>query len=532
MERRCESNSPRQHLRRTRILCDVLTSPGKGFESDEQPERGAAPGGRAPPLCRSAAVLPAFDLRPVSRHRRGPRTARPHQSLSDRHRRRRRKSGSSRSAARLRHGGTVRGQSDLECGNVRPGLSHRVERTTLSCELARAAVRTHDADADGRVRQMASRRLHRALQYGFDVDDGRAEHFAAAVFSSRSSRWSRRSPTCSTSTGCSRFSYSFSPRSSISSSPAFTRMISASTKRAQESIADLSANLSEVLQGQRIVKAFGREAFEVERFERSNETYFSAFMKVLQLGLTQTPIVAMIITTALLAIMAFSVREAIVGRMTSGQVFQFWTLVVLAINPLNRLASFVGDISKGLIDTARVFEILDLPIEECAAEGALRPEHVAGAIAFERVTFAYKPGGVPTLHDLSATIDARDHGRGRRDQGANRLPALQPDFSAVRQPGAAPRRAAGGQPARVHGGGGRRRGKIRRADRACSRRALHWPTTPEWRRWTANTRSPHSSVRSRRPAITVKKSSISSRPTCRASTRSPRSAPTCCASSG
>jgi subfamily B ATP-binding cassette protein MsbA len=186
----------------------------------------------------------------------------------------------------------------------------------------------------------------------------------------------------------------------------FTRMISASTKRAQESIADLSANLSEVLQGERIVKAFGREGFETERFERSNESYFGAFMKVLQLGLTQTPIVAMIITTALLAIMAFSVREAIVGRMTSGQVFQFWTLVVLAINPLNRLASFVGDISKGLIGTARVFEILDLPIEDREAPGSLRPRHIAGGIAFERVTFGYKPEEPPTLHDLSLAIEA------------------------------------------------------------------------------------------------------------------------------
>ncbi len=186
---------------------------------------------------------------------------------------------------------------------------------------------------------------------------------------------------------------------------AFTRLISASTKRSQEQIADLSANLSEVLQGERIVKAFGREDYEVERFGRSNESYFGAYMKVLQLGMTQTPIVAMIITTALLAIMAFSVREAIVGRMSSGQVFQFWTLVVLAINPLNRLASFVGDISKGLIGTARVFEILDLPIEERGGD-RLPKRAIAGRLAFEHVRFSYKPGNPPVLHDLSATVEA------------------------------------------------------------------------------------------------------------------------------
>jgi subfamily B ATP-binding cassette protein MsbA len=185
----------------------------------------------------------------------------------------------------------------------------------------------------------------------------------------------------------------------------FTRMIAASTKRAQQRTADLSSNLAEVLQAERIVKAFGREDFETRRFARSNDDYFGAYMKVLQLGQTQTPVVAMIVTVALLAVMCFSVREAIVGRLTSGQVFQFWTLVVLAINPLNRLAAFIGDLSKGLVGAERVFEIMDLPIET-DAPGAVAPERIAGEIRFEGVTFAYKPDVPPVLHDLSATIGA------------------------------------------------------------------------------------------------------------------------------
>jgi subfamily B ATP-binding cassette protein MsbA len=186
----------------------------------------------------------------------------------------------------------------------------------------------------------------------------------------------------------------------------FTRMISSSTKRAQERIADLSSNLSEVLTGERIVKAFGREDHEVERFAASNDDYFGAYMKVLQLGQTQTPIVAMIVTTALLAIMAFSVREAIVGRLTSGQVFQFWTLVVLAINPLNRLASFVADLSRGLVGAARIFEILDIPIETNASADAIVPARIDGALEFSAVTFAYDGSPEPVLHGVSARIAA------------------------------------------------------------------------------------------------------------------------------
>lgn len=186
----------------------------------------------------------------------------------------------------------------------------------------------------------------------------------------------------------------------------FTRTISASTKRAQVQIADLSSNLTEVLHGQRIVKAFGREEFEVERFSQSNERYFDAFMRVLQLGQIQTPIVAMIITTALLAIMAFSVREAIVGRLAAGQILQFWGLVVLAINPLNRLASFVGDISKGLVGAARIYEVIDLPIEDVAARDGREAQPIVGALGFEHVRFAYGDDAAPVLHDLTATIGA------------------------------------------------------------------------------------------------------------------------------
>ncbi len=127
---------------------------------------------------------------------------------------------------------------------------------------------------------------------------------------------------------------------------------------------------------------------------------------MLQLGQTQTPIVAMIVTTALLAIMAFSVREAIVGRLTSGQVFQFWTLVVLAINPLNRLASFVADMSRGLVGAARIFEILDIPIETNASADAIVPTRIDGALEFSAVTFAYEGSAEPVLHGISARIAA------------------------------------------------------------------------------------------------------------------------------
>ncbi|MBV9103930.1 MAG: ABC transporter ATP-binding protein [Candidatus Eremiobacteraeota bacterium] len=186
----------------------------------------------------------------------------------------------------------------------------------------------------------------------------------------------------------------------------FTRLISGSTRRAQERIADLAANISEVLQAERIVKAFRREDFEVRRFTDSNENYFGAYMKVTQLGQTQTPVVAMIITIALLAIVAFSAREVIVGRMNQGQVVAFWGYVVLAINPMNRFATYIGDLSKGLVGAARVFQVLDLPVEREGGADAVRLRSIAGALRYEHVTFAYEPQAAPVLVDFVAEIGA------------------------------------------------------------------------------------------------------------------------------
>jgi subfamily B ATP-binding cassette protein MsbA len=126
-------------------------------------------------------------------------------------------------------------------------------------------------------------------------------------------------------------------------------------------------------------------------------------MKLTQLGQTQTPVVAMIITIALLAVVAFSAREVAAGRMKGETVFGFWTLVVLATNPLNRFAAYIGDLSKALVGAGRVYQILDLPVER--DDGTETLAQIQGAIRFEDVTFAYAEHA-PVLEHMSASIEA------------------------------------------------------------------------------------------------------------------------------
>ncbi len=186
----------------------------------------------------------------------------------------------------------------------------------------------------------------------------------------------------------------------------FQRLISTSTHRAQERIADLSANLSEMLQGQRIVKAFGREDHEVARFRTDNDDFFGAYMKLTQFIQTQPLVISTIMVAAVVVIMWLSVREVLVGRLDTGTIFQYWALLVTLMNPMNRVAAFFGDIAKAIVGAGRIFSILDVPAEVRDDPAAVPMPKVRGEIRFENVYFTYAGGGEPALRGVTAEIAA------------------------------------------------------------------------------------------------------------------------------
>lgn len=222
----------------------------------------------------------------------------------------------------------------------------------------------------------------------------------------------------------------------------FQRLISASTHRAQQRIADLTANLSEILQGQRVVKSFAREQFEVERFRTRNDDFFGAYMKLTQFIQTQPLVISTIMVAAVVAIMWLSVREVLVGRLDTGKVFMYWGLLVNLMNPMNRVAAFFGDISRAIVGAGRVFELLDLPVEVRDPAEAVPLPAVHGRIEYDHVTFRYKPQDAPALRDVNASIDAGEivalvgpSGAGKTTL-ANLVPRFyQPQEGAVRLDG-------------------------------------------------------------------------------------------------
>jgi subfamily B ATP-binding cassette protein MsbA len=129
-------------------------------------------------------------------------------------------------------------------------------------------------------------------------------------------------------------------------------------------------------------------------------------MKLTQFIQTQPLVLSVLMTTAVVGIIWLSTREVVVGRLDVGQLFQYWYLMANLINPMNRFAAFVGDLSKAVVGAGRIYEILDLPVERADKPGAIPLQNVQGRIAFEHVRFAYSPEEAPVLDDFTVEVDA------------------------------------------------------------------------------------------------------------------------------
>jgi subfamily B ATP-binding cassette protein MsbA len=183
----------------------------------------------------------------------------------------------------------------------------------------------------------------------------------------------------------------------------FNKLIVSGTRRAQERVADLSSNLSEVLTNERVVKAFRREDFEQRRFSNANENFLGASMKLTQFNQTQAIVLGFVVMIAVCAVIAFTAREVAVGHLTPATAWIFWTATSLLINPMNRFSIFFADFARAFVGASRVFDMLDLATEVDVPPDAVPMPNIVGDIRFHAVGFSYDDEH-PVLTHFSAEM--------------------------------------------------------------------------------------------------------------------------------
>jgi subfamily B ATP-binding cassette protein MsbA len=171
----------------------------------------------------------------------------------------------------------------------------------------------------------------------------------------------------------------------------------------QDELADSTALAEEALSGVRVVKAFGREPFEVERYASQVERTFTATMKMAVLRSAFGPLVTFLAFGSLAGILWFGGREVLAGRLSGGALIAF---LVYGVNITASVGAFTGlytQLQEAVGATRRIFEMLDEQPEIADAPGAQLLPAVEGRISFKDVSFAY-PGAKHVLHHISLEI--------------------------------------------------------------------------------------------------------------------------------
>ncbi|HKZ44928.1 MAG TPA: ABC transporter ATP-binding protein [Anaerolineales bacterium] len=172
----------------------------------------------------------------------------------------------------------------------------------------------------------------------------------------------------------------------------------------QEQEAILSTTLQENLTGVRVVKAFSRQKYEMEKFEKENWEKFQRGRKFVRMHSTFWPLSDILCGFQMLGGFILAGIMAIQGEITIGTYPAYVGLVVWLIWPMRNLGRIIVNSSTGLVSYGRLIEIIKQE-REPLTEGKVEPMGpVKGEIRFENVSFQYEDGNIGVIRDISFEI--------------------------------------------------------------------------------------------------------------------------------
>jgi ATP-binding cassette, subfamily B, bacterial MsbA len=175
-------------------------------------------------------------------------------------------------------------------------------------------------------------------------------------------------------------------------------------RRTQQKIAELNVVLQESFTGTKIVKAFGREGLEQERFNSVNDRLLGLALKDRRIDEMAEPLMEVLGAVAIMGALWYGGYRVISGALTPGEFFSFTAAVILLYGPVRQLSRMVNTVQQSIASVERVFEILDTPPAIVDSPSARALPGFAGSIVFEGAGFRYPEAEEWALHDVSLTV--------------------------------------------------------------------------------------------------------------------------------
>ncbi len=207
-----------------------------------------------------------------------------------------------------------------------------------------------------------------------------------------------------------------------SSSKKFRRQ----SKRIQSAMGDVTHVASETVQGFRVVRSFGGEAYEEARFRSASQTNTNRQLKMTRTGAVYTPMLQLV-TYSGMAVVMFLVLY-LRGDSSAGDLVAYITMAGLLPKPIRQLSEVSSTIQKGVAGAESIFEQLDEDDE--IDNGSVEIPRVSGRLEVKNLSFTYPGTDTPVLDDISFVVEAGQMVAlvGRSGSGKSTLASLVPRF--------------------------------------------------------------------------------------------------------
>ena len=183
----------------------------------------------------------------------------------------------------------------------------------------------------------------------------------------------------------------------------FRRAVKGSSYRVRDRLGRLSSMVTETLTGIGVVKAFGMEQAELNRFTRTSNNILQASVRLARLEGFYHVSVEMILVGSLVLVIWLAAPQVLAGQMTVGALVAYLAYLARFQEPLKGLSKANFRIQKAMGAAQRIFAVMDTPVEDHSGPGTISLPRIEGWLRFDRVTFGYRPGE-PVLRDFSLEI--------------------------------------------------------------------------------------------------------------------------------
>jgi subfamily B ATP-binding cassette protein MsbA len=184
----------------------------------------------------------------------------------------------------------------------------------------------------------------------------------------------------------------------------FARRMRRFSRSAQDAVGHLTHVVEEVVQGHKVVKVFGGEAYERRRFEDAANRVRRFQYKVRAAGAANVPIVELMAATLIAGLVYAGTSLAGSASLTVGEFVAFFTAIGLLMAPVKSLTNVSQPIQKGLAAAENIFALMDEAPE--VDTGRIAADRLQGELAFEDVGFRYPTAAMDALQGVSFSVPA------------------------------------------------------------------------------------------------------------------------------